>query len=99
MADVGDGILVVGTDGQVFTSNPAAQRMLALAGEGADFRLGEIAALAPIAAGLQRLAGAGRRTAPPATGAAPSSPSSRTRTAAASSGRCCAACGPTWPRT
>jgi two-component system sensor histidine kinase PilS (NtrC family) len=49
MADVGDGILVVGPDGQVFTSNPAAQRMLALAGEGVDFKLGEAPALAPIA--------------------------------------------------
>jgi two-component system sensor histidine kinase PilS (NtrC family) len=49
MADVGDGILVVGPDGEVFTSNPAAQRMLALAGEGIDFRLGEIAPLEPIA--------------------------------------------------
>jgi two-component system sensor histidine kinase PilS (NtrC family) len=49
MADVGDGILVVGHDGLVFTSNPAAQRMLALAGEGVDFRLSETAALAPIA--------------------------------------------------
>jgi two-component system sensor histidine kinase PilS (NtrC family) len=49
MADVGDGILVVGPDGRVFTSNPAAQRMLALAGEGADFKLGETPALAPIA--------------------------------------------------
>jgi two-component system sensor histidine kinase PilS (NtrC family) len=49
MADVGDGILVVGTDGQVFTSNPAAQRMLALAGEGSDFKLGETASLEPIA--------------------------------------------------
>ena len=49
MADVGDGILVVGPDGEVFTSNPAAQRMLALAGEGIDFKLGEIAPLAPIA--------------------------------------------------
>lgn len=48
MADVGDGILVVGPDGQVFTSNPAAQRMLALAGEGSDFKLDQIAALAPI---------------------------------------------------
>jgi two-component system sensor histidine kinase PilS (NtrC family) len=48
MADVGDGILVVGRDGQVFTSNPAAQRMLNLAPEGLDFRLGEIPALAPI---------------------------------------------------
>ncbi len=49
MADVGDGILVVGRDGQVFTSNPAAQRMLNLAAEGADFRLGDVASLAPIA--------------------------------------------------
>jgi two-component system sensor histidine kinase PilS (NtrC family) len=49
MADVGDGILVVGPDGQVFTSNPAAQRMLALGGEGVDFKLGGMAALEPIA--------------------------------------------------
>jgi two-component system sensor histidine kinase PilS (NtrC family) len=49
MADVGDGILVVGPDGEVFTSNPAAQRMLALAGEGIDFKLGDIAPLEPIA--------------------------------------------------
>jgi two-component system sensor histidine kinase PilS (NtrC family) len=49
MADVGDGILVVGHDGHVFTSNPAAQRMLALAGEGCDFRLAEAAPLEPIA--------------------------------------------------
>ena len=48
MADVGDGILVVGADGRVFTSNPAAQRMLALAGEGADFLLSAEAPLAPI---------------------------------------------------
>lgn len=48
MADVGDGILVVGADGRVFTSNPAAQRMLALAGEGADFVLAAEAPLAPI---------------------------------------------------
>jgi two-component system sensor histidine kinase PilS (NtrC family) len=49
MADVGDGILVAGRDGQVFTSNPAAQRMLALAGEGADFKLSEAASLQPLA--------------------------------------------------
>jgi two-component system sensor histidine kinase PilS (NtrC family) len=49
MADVGDGILVAGRDGQVFTSNPAAQRMLALAGEGADFKLSDAASLEPIA--------------------------------------------------
>ncbi|MDB5948760.1 MAG: two-component sensor histidine kinase [Massilia sp.] len=49
MADVGDGILVVGSSGHVFTSNPAAQRMLGLSGEGVDFRLADMAALAPIA--------------------------------------------------
>ena len=49
MADVGDGILVVGPDGHVLTSNPAAQRMLALSGEGVDFRLADKAALAPLA--------------------------------------------------
>ena len=49
MADVGDGILVVGPDGHVLTSNPAAQRMLALNGEGVDFRLADKAALAPVA--------------------------------------------------
>jgi two-component system sensor histidine kinase PilS (NtrC family) len=49
MADVGDGILVVGRDGQVFTSNPAAQRMLALAGDGSDFKLADLAPLEPIA--------------------------------------------------
>ena len=85
MADVGDGILVVGTDGQVFTSNPAAQRMLALAGEGVDFR----PAKSPRWRRSRRPSAPGwrwRRTAPPATGAAPSSPSSPTRTAAANSG-------------
>ena len=49
MADVGDGILVVGADAHVMTSNPAAQRMLALHGEGVDFRLTDKAALAPLA--------------------------------------------------
>ena len=49
MADVGDGILVVGPDGHVLTSNPAAQRMLALSGDGVDFRLADKAALAPVA--------------------------------------------------
>ena len=49
MADVGDGILVVGADGHVLTSNPAARRMLALSGEGGDFRLADKASLAPIA--------------------------------------------------
>ncbi|MDB5909912.1 MAG: sensor histidine kinase, partial [Massilia sp.] len=48
MADVGDGILVAGRDGHVFTSNPAAQRMLSLAGEGADFKLSQASSLEPI---------------------------------------------------
>lgn len=48
MADVGDGILVAGRDGHVFTSNPAAQRMLSLAGEGADFNLSQASSLEPI---------------------------------------------------
>jgi two-component system sensor histidine kinase PilS (NtrC family) len=49
IADVGDGILVVGHDGQVFTGNPAAQYMLGLTDEALDFRLREVAALEPIA--------------------------------------------------
>ena len=47
MADVGDGILVVGADGAVFTSNPAARRMLGLDG-GAPLTLAA-PALAPLA--------------------------------------------------
>jgi two-component system sensor histidine kinase PilS (NtrC family) len=49
IADVGDGILVVGRDGRVFTGNPAARRMLGLDGAAADFRLGEVAAFEPVA--------------------------------------------------
>ena len=58
MADVGDGILVAAPSGQVLTSNPAAQRMLGLAGEegevgaggtGRQFSLAGNASLAPIA--------------------------------------------------
>ena len=49
MADVGDGILVAAASGQVLTSNPAARRMLGLAGEGGEFTLASQAALAPIA--------------------------------------------------
>ena len=58
MADVGDGILVVGPDGHVLTSNPAAQRMLALSGEGVDFRLADKAALAPLAQAFSAWLGA-----------------------------------------
>jgi two-component system sensor histidine kinase PilS (NtrC family) len=57
IADVGDGILVVGRDGCVFAGNPAARRMLGLDGAEAkaaakaeaDFSLGQIAALEPVA--------------------------------------------------
>lgn len=51
IADMGDGILVVDTDGTMLTSNPAARRMLGLAltsGEVPD-RLDDVAELAPIA--------------------------------------------------
>ena len=48
IADVGDGILVVGRDGRVFTSNPAARRMLGLEG-GEPLLLSDVAALAPLA--------------------------------------------------
>lgn len=49
IADVGDGILVVGRDGQVFTGNPAAQYMLGLADGERQFRLADMPALEPIA--------------------------------------------------
>ncbi|KFI05877.1 nitrogen regulation protein NR(II) [Massilia sp. BSC265] len=48
IADVGDGILVVGDDSTVFTGNPAARRMLGLEGEAAAFRLGEAPGLEPL---------------------------------------------------
>jgi two-component system sensor histidine kinase PilS (NtrC family) len=49
IADVDDGILVVGRDGRVFAGNPAARRMLGLDGGAADFTLGAVAALEPVA--------------------------------------------------
>jgi two-component system sensor histidine kinase PilS (NtrC family) len=49
MANVGDGVLVVDRHGQVFAGNPAAQQMLGLAGSASRFRLGEVAALGPLA--------------------------------------------------
>jgi two-component system sensor histidine kinase PilS (NtrC family) len=55
--DVGDGILVVGRDGTVFSGNPAARRMLGLEGDNA-FRLAEIAALEPVAQGFEEWIGA-----------------------------------------
>ncbi len=51
IADMGDGILVVGKDGAVLAGNPAAERMLAMPGAlgRQAFRLAEVPALAPIA--------------------------------------------------
>ena len=65
IADVEDGILVVGRDGRVFTGNPAAQFMLGLSDGQRDFRLADMPALAPVAqafgAWLQQSGGAGRQ--------------------------------------
>jgi two-component system sensor histidine kinase PilS (NtrC family) len=49
VADVGDGILVVGRDGSVFTGNPAARRMLGLDGADTGFRLADVAEFEPVA--------------------------------------------------
>jgi two-component system sensor histidine kinase PilS (NtrC family) len=49
IADVGDGILVVGQDGRVFAANPAARAMLGIERAGDSFRLDEAGALASIA--------------------------------------------------
>jgi two-component system, NtrC family, sensor histidine kinase PilS len=49
MADVEDGILVVGRDGRVFAANPAALFMLGLISEERVFRLSDMAALEPVA--------------------------------------------------
>ena len=65
IADVADGVLVVGRDGRVFASNPAARRMLGLDAGEAEFILGDMPALAPVAAAF-----AGWRE-PPAGAAAP----------------------------
>lgn len=49
ISDVGDGVLVVGRDGQVYTSNPAARHMLGLVSEESDFKLASVPALVPLA--------------------------------------------------
>lgn len=51
LADMGDGILVVGRDSLVFTGNPAAERMLGLSvsDDSSRYKLTEIASLMPIA--------------------------------------------------
>ncbi|MFL6676465.1 MAG: sensor histidine kinase [Massilia sp.] len=53
IADVGDGILVVGRDGHVFTGNPAARKMLGLDPGDAGFTLCDSAALEPVAAAFE----------------------------------------------
>ncbi|MES2831383.1 MAG: ATP-binding protein [Pseudomonadota bacterium] len=62
IADTGDGILVVGHDGTVITSNPAAEKMLGMVmpQESPLLVLSDYATLAPIAAAFARwLAGPG----------------------------------------
>jgi two-component system sensor histidine kinase PilS (NtrC family) len=56
--DVGDGILVVGRDGFVFSGNPAARRMLGLEAD-SEFRLGDSAALEPVTQGFEAWLDAG----------------------------------------
>jgi two-component system sensor histidine kinase PilS (NtrC family) len=63
--DVGDGILVVGRDGFVFSGNPAARRMLGLEAD-SEFRLADIAALEPVAQRFE--AWIGRLESRPGTG-------------------------------
>jgi two-component system, NtrC family, sensor histidine kinase PilS len=55
--DAGDGILVVGRDGFVFSGNPAARRMLGLEAD-SGFRLADSAALEAVAQGFQAWLGA-----------------------------------------
>jgi two-component system, NtrC family, sensor histidine kinase PilS len=67
IADMGDGILVVGRDGEVFAANPAVERMLGLSVVSGQprYRLTDSPSLAPIAeAFFVWLADAGNRTLP-----------------------------------
>ncbi len=61
--DAGDGILVVGRGGVVFSGNPAARRMLGLEADSAefpaDFRLQDNPALEPVAQGFEAWRDAG----------------------------------------
>jgi two-component system, NtrC family, sensor histidine kinase PilS len=52
MADMGDGVLVTGSDAYVFAANPAARRMLGLGPVGEGFVLAAAPALEPILAAL-----------------------------------------------
>jgi two-component system sensor histidine kinase PilS (NtrC family) len=49
MSHAGDGIIVLGAQGQVYASNPAAQQMLGLTDSIADFRLSDNPSLLPVA--------------------------------------------------
>ncbi len=49
MANIGDGILVVDPEGQVYAGNPAAAQMLGLVGPELRFRLSAAVTLAPLA--------------------------------------------------
>lgn len=53
MANIGDGILVVDAEGQVFAGNPAAQQMLGLVGPELKFKLSAAVALAPLSQAYQ----------------------------------------------
>jgi two-component system, NtrC family, sensor histidine kinase PilS len=69
IADMGDGILVVGRDGEVFAANPAVERMLGLSVISGQprYRLSDSPSLAPIAeAFFVWLADAGNKTLPDA---------------------------------
>ncbi len=67
LADVGDGVLVVGRDGRVFAGNPAARRMLGLAGGDEQFLLADVAALEPVRlAYLEWVGDPGEALSPPA---------------------------------
>lgn len=57
IADMGDGVLVMGTDTTIFIVNPAAERMLGLSGAAARGRLVDIAWLAPVADAYHAWAG------------------------------------------
>ena len=57
IADMGDGVLVMGADTTIFIVNPAAERMLGLSGAAAQGRLVDIAWLAPLADAYHAWAG------------------------------------------
>jgi two-component system sensor histidine kinase PilS (NtrC family) len=62
IADVGDGILVVGRGARVFAGNPAARRMLGLDEGAVDFRLTDVPALEPLAQAFDAWQGAAEGT-------------------------------------